>query len=130
MAARADELEIEEGEWEPRRRLKEACDHAKAEAAQAERQVEARRAALQAWEGSARQRRRPTRRPRNGHRRPRQSRKRVVEEAEAACGDNPPTTWAWRGCGRVGRAVCFATAASDAGAASDFFAVYASDQRA
>ena len=52
VATRADELEIGEGEWEPRRRLKEACDHAKAEAAQAERQVEARRAALQAWEGS------------------------------------------------------------------------------
>ena len=52
VATRADELETEGGEWEPRRRLKEACDHARAEAAQAERQVEARRAALQAWEGS------------------------------------------------------------------------------
>ena len=128
VATRADELEIGEGEWEPRRRLKEACDHAKAEAAQAERQVEARRAALQAWEGSVA----AAAADKEGASRALadlDKARKIVEEAEAACGSNPDDMGLARLRAALAEAASVvATAASDDGAAPpDFFAVYASD---
>ena len=128
VATRADELEIGEGEWEPRRRLKEACDHAKAEAAQAERQVEARRAALQAWEGSVA----AAAADKEGASRALadlDKARKIVEEAEAACGTTPDDMGLARLRAALAEAASVvATAASDDGAAPpDFFAVYASD---
>jgi hypothetical protein len=128
VAARADELETEGGEWEPRRRLKEACDHAKAEAAQAERQVEARRAALQAWEGSVAAAAADEAAASKAIA-DLDKAKRVVEEAEAACGESPDDMGLARLRAALAEAASVvATAASDDGAAPpDFFAVYASD---
>ena len=128
VATRADELEIGEGEWEPRRRLKEACDHARAEAAQAERQVEARRAALQAWEGSVA----AASADKEGAERALadlDKARKIVEEAEAACGTTPDDMGLARLRAALAEAASVvATAGSDDGAApADFFAVYASD---
>ena len=128
VATRADELETEGGEWEPRRRLKEACDHAQAEAAQAERQVEARRAALQAWEGSVAAAAADEAAASRALADLDKARK-IVEEAEAACGSNPDDMGLARLRAALAEAASVvATAASDDGAApADFFAVYASD---
>ena len=127
VATRADELEIGEGEWEPRRRLKEACDHAKAEAAQAERQVEARRAALQAWEGSVSAAAADEAAASKAIADLAKARK-IVEEAEAAVGAAPDDMGLARLRAALAEAASVvATAASDDGAApADFFAVYAS----
>jgi len=128
VATRADELETEGGEWEPRRRLKEACDHARAEAAQAERQVEARRAALSAWEGSV-SAAAADQAAASKAIEDLEKAKRVVEEAEAACGAAPDDMGLARLRAALAEAASVvATAASDDGAApADFFAVYASD---
>ena len=127
VTTRADELESEGGEWEPRRRLKEACDHARAEAAQAERQVEARRAALQAWEGSV-SAASADQAAASKAIADLDKAKRVVEEAEAACGTTPDDMGLARLRAALAEAASVvATAASDDGAApADFFAVYAS----
>ena len=125
VATRADELETEGGEWEPRRRLKEACDHAQAEAAQAERQVEARRAALQAWEGSVAAAAADEAAASRALADLDKARK-IVEEAEAAFGAAGDLARLRAALAEAASVV--ATAASDDGAApSDFFAVYASD---
>lgn len=128
VTTRADELETESGEWEPRRRLREAADHAKAEAAGAERQVEARRAAVQAWESSV-----------NAANADKASAslavadldkaRRIIEEAEAACGSSPDEAALARLRAALAEAaaVVATAAADDGGAPSDFFAVYASD---
>ncbi len=128
VQTRADELETEGGEWEPRRRLKEACDHARAEAAQAERQVEARRAALQAWEGSVAAAAADQAAASRALADLDKARK-IVEEAEAACGAAPDDMGLARLRAALAEAASVvATAASDDGAAPpDFFAVYASD---
>ena len=127
VQTRADELETETGEWEPRRRLKEACDHARAEAAQAERQVEARRAALQAWEGSVAAASADQAAASKAIADLDKARK-IVEEAEAACGTTPDDMGLARLRAALAEAASVvATAASDDGAApADFFAVYAS----
>ena len=128
VQTRADELETEGGEWEPRRRLKEACDHARAEAAQAERQVEARRAALSAWEGSVAAAAADQAAASKAIADLDKAR-RIVEEAEAACGASPDDMGLARLRAALAEAASVvATAASDDGAApADFFAVYASD---
>ena len=128
VATRADELEIGEGEWEPRRRLKEACDHARAEAAQAERQVEARRAELESWEGSVAAASADQAAASKAISDLDKAR-RIVEEAEAACGSNPDDMGLARLRAALAEAASVvATAASDDSAApADFFAVYASD---
>ena len=128
VQTRADELETEGGEWEPRRRLKEACDHARAEAAQAERQVEARRAELESWEGSVAAASADQAAASKAIADLAKAR-RIVEEAEAACGTAPDDMGLARLRAALAEAASVvATAASDDGAApADFFAVYASE---
>ena len=105
-----------------------ACDHAKAEAAQAERQVEARRAALcrpgRAVAAAAADEAAASRALADLDKA-----RKIVEEAEAACGTNPGDAGLARLRAALAEAASVvATAASDDGAAPpDFFAVYASD---